>query len=100
MHDDYSPRAEAAYYRPQLPEKYRDDRSAEERLHDERERRRLDEERRYAERRYESRREMEERRYEGAKQEGKNYRKELLERFADMDLEDHHDYRPHQRYYE
>lgn len=91
------------YYKPQLPEKYRDDRSMEERLYDERkveERRRLNEEKRYAQRRYESRREMEERRYEGARQAGKNYRKELLERFADMDLEDHHDYRPHQRYYE
>lgn len=64
------------------------------------ERRRLDEERRYAERRYESRRELEERRYEGAKQEGKNYRKELLERFADIDLDDHDDYRSHQRYYD
>lgn len=60
------------------------------------ERRRVDEERRY-------RRELEDRRggeSQSYRQEGKNYRKELLERFADMDFEDHHEYNPHQRYYE
>lgn len=37
---------------------------------------------------------------EKTKLEGKNYRKELLERFADMDVEDRHEFPSHQRYYE
>lgn len=32
--------------------------------------------------------------------EGRNYRQELLERFADMDFEDHHEYSDRQRYLE
>lgn len=72
------------------------------------ERRRTEEDRRYGERsrypedhRFDDRRYVEERKaIEKSKQEGRNYRKELLERFADMDFEEHHDFRTHQRYYE
>lgn len=38
--------------------------------------------------------------FDTSKLEGKNYRKELLERFADMDIEDRHEFPSQQRYYE
>lgn len=113
-----SPNAEG-YYRPQIPYEYRDNRTERERRYDRyeetlAERRRLEDIRKYPERdkRYAgdysynnstSRRYPEEKRSmvsEKSKPEGKNYRKELLERFADMDVEDRHEFPSHQRYYE
>lgn len=32
--------------------------------------------------------------------EGRNYRQELLDRFSEMELEDHHEYYDHQKYFE
>lgn len=60
------------------------------------------EDRRFDERRREERRFGNERRQDNPsyRNEGRNYRQELLERFADMDFEDHHEYRDHQRYFE
>lgn len=111
-----SPAAEA-YYKPQIPKEYRDDRTDRERRYDESfgERKRSDEDRRYSERRtdertrypedirYEVRRYGDERKAlvpDRSKLEGRNYRKELLERFSEMDLDDHHELPSHQRYYE
>lgn len=114
-----------AYYKPQIPKEYRDDRLERPARDYENERfpsrvggsRRLEED--IPERRgYRlDRTEREDRRpypeesststgryrydVEKSKSEGRNYRKELLERFADMDLEDHHGYHHgHSRYYE
>lgn len=66
-------------YKPQVPREFRDDRQ-----------RQLEEEWRY-ERRYPDRK--------SDKAQGRNYRKELLERFADMELEDQ-ELHGAQRYYE
>lgn len=119
IHDELvSPNAEG-YYRPQIPYEYRDDRIERERRYDRyeetlAERKRLEDDKKYSERdkRYAddysydnstSRRYPDEKRSKGAeksKLEGKNYRKELLERFADMDVEDRHEFPSHQRYYE
>lgn len=121
--DELSPTTDACY-KPQIPLEYRDSRSAtdrrlERRYEDRFERRRpksedragyYDErERRYDDFRYPPERWTEERRFAGERRhggssayrnEGRNYRDELMERFADMDFEDHHDTQDHQGYYE
>lgn len=113
-----SPKAEG-YYRPQIPYDYRDDCADRDRRferYDEAlgERKRPEDDKNYPERdkrytddyRYEntsSRRYLEDKRtvvVNKSKAEGKNYRKELLERFADIDLDDRHEFPSHQRYYE
>lgn len=91
------------YYKPQVPREFREDRKLDDKRYEEK--RRSDEDsRRYdrprgSEERRESRY-SEERKLEPKHQEGRNYRKELLERFADMDFEEHHEFRSHQRYYD
>lgn len=111
-----SPNAEG-YYRPQIPYEYRDDRVERDRRYDRYEEalpKRSEEDKKYTERdrRYldnvgyentSSRRYLEEQRTvvtDKSKLEGKNYRKELLERFADIDIEDRHEFPSHQRYYD
>lgn len=89
-----------------LPKEFQDNHQ-EERSSYEHRRRRLDEARRSAEDRAllpeSSREDSFDDRYDDKpyhRQEGRNYRKELLERFADVDLEDQRDHYSHQRYYE
>lgn len=112
-----SPNAEGLY-RPQIPYEYRDERVERDRRYDRfeelAERKRPEEDKRYPERdkryaegyKYEntsSRRYVEDKRTTGPdklKLEGKNYRKELLERFADIDVEDRHEFPSQQRYYD
>lgn len=113
-----SPNAEG-FYRPQIPYEYRDDRTDRERRYDRyddapTERKRPEEDKKYPERdkrytddyRYEN---TSSRRYPGetrtvviekSKTEGRNYRQELMERFADIDVEDRHEFQSQQRYYE
>lgn len=75
-------------------------------LEDRMEERRYLDDRRSEDRRFEDRRRFaNERRQENStssthRNEGRNYRQALLERFADMDFEDHHEYPDHQRYFE
>ncbi|CAH1961769.1 unnamed protein product [Acanthoscelides obtectus] len=125
--DQLSPKE---YYRPQIPREYRDERertphhllTASERRRLEEERRYLDEQRRYPreDRRYHSMDQaryhdggaVRSRRYEEergmsvfaplakSKLEGRNYRKELMERFSDMSLEEDREFSNQQRYYE
>lgn len=87
-------------YKPQVPREFRDDRRLT--YDDERDRRRTDDDRRMDRRMEDDRRY--ERRYQeqrkSDKAQGRNYRKELLERFADMELEDHQEFHGSQRYYE
>lgn len=114
-----SPRTES-YYKPQIPRDFRDDRTVREKRYDQgmADRKRYEDESRYLER--EKARYPDDLRYgsssgssskwypEGkkivvvdkSKLEGRNYRKELLERFTDMDLEDSHEFPSQQRYYE
>lgn len=113
-----SPNAEG-YYRPQIPYEYRDEHTDRERRYEKydevlAERKRLEEDKKFPERdkryaddyRYEnvgSRRYPDEKRTvlsDKSRTEGKNYRKELLERFSDLEVDDHHEFPSHQRYYE
>lgn len=97
LQDDLTPRD--VIYKPQVPREFRDDRRLT--YEDERDRRRPEDERRMDRRLEDDRRY--ERRYQERKSDkaqGRNYRKELLERFADMELEDHQEFHGSQRYYE
>lgn len=51
---------------------------------------------RFEEKQYSKGRKFEEK---SQRQEGRNYRKELLERFGNMDLDDHHEFRDCPRYF-
>nr|CAI5842088.1 unnamed protein product [Callosobruchus analis] len=114
------------YYRPQIPREYRDDREQQQQratphhLLTAAERRRLEEERRYLDRYHPSKEDRRSyhsagyeagagvgapprsRRYEEdkSKLEGRNYRKELMERFSDMSLDEDREFSNPQRYYE
>lgn len=124
--DELSPTTDACY-KPQFPLEYRDCRTPAERRREKRYEEHRYESRRpksedragdryYDERRYddfryptsdrwgeEQRRFGNERRQRQSgtyRNEGRNYRDELLERFADIDFEDHHDTQDHQDYFE
>lgn len=116
IHDELlSPNA-SGYYRPQIPYEYRGERAERERKYekfDEALAKRPEENKKYPEtdKRYpddfgyenNSRKYAEEKTAvvtDKSKREGKNYRRELLERFSDMEVEDRHEFPSHPRYYE